>query len=89
MSGLELVLATGQRATVRALEGDVLRVESDRPLPPGSRVDGRIGAVTIRGKVSGARRGPDGRALVTLRLTDLTRADRAEIEAALLALLAQ
>lgn len=69
---------TAAEGSVVALEKDRLRLDSSAPVPPGSRVEGTVaGRIAIRGKVIGAARGADGRYVVTIKLADVTREERA------------
>ena len=78
MSEREVRLATGEVAVVAAFDGENLQLECAAPLPPGSRVTATTsGNVTLRGKVTDARRAAEpGRFRVTLKLSDLPRSAR-------------
>lgn len=78
MSALEIVLAGGTRGILTGFDGRCLVLEADEPLPPGTRVEGTIGpGLTVRGKIVAAARGREaGRFLLTVKLMDLSAADR-------------
>jgi hypothetical protein len=79
------VLTSGPEGFVDALDKDRLRLDSNAPVPPGSRVEGMIAeAVSIRGKVIGASRGgAPGRFVVMIKLADVSRGERERLTALL------
>ena len=79
------VLTVGAEGVVEELAQDRIRLDSDTPVPPGSRVEGKVGGqVAIRGKVIGAARSATpGRFVVTIKLADVSRSEREKLSALL------
>lgn len=78
MNALEIVVAGGTRGIVTGFDGRCLVLEADGPLPPGTRVEATIGSdLTVKGKIVGTARGRvPGRYLLTMKLVDISAADR-------------
>ena len=77
------VLTVGAEGEALSFAKDRLRLDSNAPVPPGSRVEGTVaGSIAIRGKVIGAARASTpGRYLVTIKLADVTRSEREHLTA--------
>ncbi len=79
----------GGQGTVVSLAPKAVVVRSSVPSPPGSRLEGTLvagaasgaGGGTLRVKVHGCRRQPEGDFLIEGRPIDLTREVREQIEA--------
>ena len=77
----------GGEAELASIAGDAIVLRSTVPSPPGSRIEGTFDAeagsppLRLRLKVHGCRREPGGGFTLRGRPVDLTRSDRARIEA--------
>lgn len=83
-SGAAVVWDKGGEGLVVSLDGEVVRVLSSIPSPPGSRLDGSLVAPPggpLRVKIHGSKKQPDGRYELSGRLLDLTRDARLRLAA--------
>jgi hypothetical protein len=74
----------GGEATLVAMDGDMVKLVSTVPWPPGARLDAEVLAtpgVTVRIKVHASRRREDGTFAIDGRAFDVTREVRAKLEA--------
>jgi hypothetical protein len=74
--------AKGGEARVESLSVDAIVLRSTVPSPPGSRIEGTLeGAppATVRVKIHGSKRQPEGDFLLEGRLLDATREVRARL----------
>ena len=82
-----LVWSRGGEAELASVVGDAIVLRSTVPSPPGSRIEGTFDAapgsppLRLRLKVHGCLRGPGGGFSLRGRPLDLTRSDRARLEA--------
>jgi len=84
MEELKVTWAKGGEATVMALVDGAITLRSSVPSPPGSRIEGALGASgTLRVKIHGSKKQTDGSFLLEGRALDMTRELRLRIEAAL------
>ena len=76
--------AKGGEARVATIAADAIVLRSTVPSPPGSRIEGRLEGdppATVRVKVHGSKRQPEGDYVIEGRLLDATREVRARLEA--------
>jgi hypothetical protein len=79
-----LVWTKGGDARVVSIAVDAIVLRSSVPSPPGSRLEGRLEGeplATVRVKVHGSKRQPDGAFVIEGRVLDATREVRARLEA--------
>jgi hypothetical protein len=79
-----LVWSKGGDARVVSIAVDAIVLRSSVPSPPGSRLEGRLEGeppATVRVKVHGSKRQPDGAFVIEGRVLDATRDVRARLEA--------
>jgi hypothetical protein len=79
-----LVWIKGGDARVVSIAVDAIVLRSSVPSPPGSRLEGRLEGeppATVRVKVHGSKRQPDGAFVIEGRVLDATREVRARLEA--------
>jgi hypothetical protein len=76
--------AKGGEATIVSIASDSIVLRSSVPCPPGSRVEGTLDGAppaTLRLKVHGSKRQPEGDFLLQGRPLDLTRITRERLDA--------
>lgn len=74
----------GGEATVATLANDAITLRSTVPSPPGSRIEGALAAGgTLRVKIHGSKKQPDGSFVLEGRVLDMTRELRERIAASL------
>jgi hypothetical protein len=81
---VHLVWTKGGDARVVSIAVDAIVLRSSVPSPPGSRLEGRLEGdppATVRVKVHGSKRQPDGAFVIEGRVLDATREVRARLEA--------
>jgi hypothetical protein len=79
-----LVWTKGGEARVVSIAVDAIVLRSTVPSPPGSRVEGHLEGdppATVRVKVHGSKRQPEGDFVLEGRVLDATREVRARLEA--------
>jgi hypothetical protein len=79
-----IVWAKGGAARVVTIAVDAIVLRSSVPSPPGSRIEGRLEGeppATVRVKIHGSKRQPDGAFVLDGRVLDATREVRARLEA--------
>jgi hypothetical protein len=72
----------GGTAEILSMGADKITLRSTSPSPPGSRLEGAVTSArvfTLRVKIHGCRREPDGAFMLEGRPIDLTREDREQI----------
>jgi hypothetical protein len=80
---VHLVWTKGGDARVVSIAVDAIVLRSSVPSPPGSRLEGRLEGdppATVRVKVHGSKRQPDGAFVIEGRVLDATREVRARLE---------
>ncbi len=76
--------AKGGEATVTAFVDGAITLRSSTPSPPGSRIEGALaGGGTLRVKIHGSKKQPDGTFVLEGRALDMTRELRQRIEEAI------
>ena len=84
VSFLSVLWAKGGTATVTALVHEAITLRSSTPSPPGSRIEGALaGGGTLRVKIHGSKKQPDGSFVLEGRALDMTRELRQRIEEAI------
>jgi len=84
LSERDVCWVTGGEGRIVAAGTDSIVVRSTVPAPPGSRIEGAMAngdAFTLRVKVHGCRRQPEGDFLIEGRPLDLTREHRERLAA--------
>jgi hypothetical protein len=84
LSERDVCWVTGGEGRIVAAGGDSIVVRSTVLSPPGSRIEGAMAngeAFTLRVKVHGCRRQPEGDFLIEGRTLDLTRKQRERLAA--------
>jgi len=85
LSGAHVRWVAGGTAEIVSMGADQITLRSTSPSPPGSRIEGAVTGsrvVTLRVKIHGCRREPDGAFVLEGRPLDLTRENREMIEQA-------
>jgi hypothetical protein len=84
---MKICLESGEEAEARAIDGNVLNLQSPRAFAPGSpirfTVDLGDGAKSFEGRAIGSRRVDDRRFDVRMRFVNLRRTDREALAARL------
>jgi hypothetical protein len=83
-SDAKVAWGRGGDAIVTSLREGAITLRSSVPSPPGSRIEGTLtGGETLRVKIHGSKRQPDGSFVLEGRPLDMTRELRQKIEAAI------